>query len=113
MKTRWTNVRVVSPTAEVASELLIEGDRIAGIVPPATSSGDDWQAIAGQGAGNCHPPDKGVGNYAGSVLGGSQQQRKTRLDPVHLRRRQPEQIRALCASTGSELRCHVDPFKGS
>ena len=56
MKTRWTNVRVVSPTAEVASELLIEGDRIAGIVPPATSSGDDWQAIAGQGAGNYPPP---------------------------------------------------------
>lgn len=55
MKTRWTNVRVVSPTAEVASDLLIEGDRIVGIVPSATSTGDDWQAIDGQSAGN-HPP---------------------------------------------------------
>ena len=50
MKTRWTNVRVVTPTAEVASDLLIDGDRIAGIVPKATSTGDDWQAIDGQGA---------------------------------------------------------------
>jgi N-acetylglucosamine-6-phosphate deacetylase len=50
VKTRWTNVTVVSPTAEVASDLLIEGDRIAGIVPSATSIGDDWQAIDGQGA---------------------------------------------------------------
>lgn len=40
MKTRRTNVTVVSRTSEVASDLLIEGDRIAGIVPSATSAGD-------------------------------------------------------------------------
>jgi len=50
VKTHWTNVTVVSPTAEIASDLLIDGVRIAGIVPSATSSGDDWQAIDGQGA---------------------------------------------------------------
>jgi len=50
VKTHWTNVTVVSPTAEIASDLLIDGVRIAGIVPSATSTGDDWQAIDGQGA---------------------------------------------------------------
>jgi hypothetical protein len=28
VKTRWTNATVATPTAEVASDLLIEGDRI-------------------------------------------------------------------------------------
>ncbi len=50
MKTRWTNVTVVSPTAEGASDLLIDGVRIAGIVPSTTSTRDDSQAIDGEGA---------------------------------------------------------------
>ena len=40
----------MSPTEEVASDLLIEGNRIAGIVPATTSTRDDWQAIDGQRA---------------------------------------------------------------
>ena len=50
MKSRWTNVTVVTPTAEVASDLLVDGDRIAGIVPASTAVGEDWQTIDGGGA---------------------------------------------------------------
>ncbi|MDB5506679.1 MAG: N-acetylglucosamine-6-phosphate deacetylase [Devosia sp.] len=47
---RWTNVTVVTPSAQLASDLLIEGDRIAGIVPSDTSTGEDWLVIDGRGA---------------------------------------------------------------
>ncbi len=50
MKIRWTNVTVVTPTAELASDLLVEGERIAGLVPAETSVGEDWQVIDGGGA---------------------------------------------------------------
>jgi N-acetylglucosamine-6-phosphate deacetylase len=50
MKTRWTNVTVVTPTAEVASDLLIEGERIVGLVPAGTAVGEDWRVIDGGGA---------------------------------------------------------------
>ncbi|MBN9310206.1 N-acetylglucosamine-6-phosphate deacetylase, partial [Devosia sp.] len=50
MKSRWTNVTVVTPSAEVAADLLIDGERIAGLVPAETSVGDDWQVIDGGGA---------------------------------------------------------------
>lgn len=47
---RWTNVTIVTPAARVASDLLVEGERIAGIVPAGTSVGEDWRAIDGGGA---------------------------------------------------------------
>lgn len=53
----------MSPTAEVASDLLIEGNRIAGIVPSATSTGDDWQAIDGQ-----TPPDAQAKRKGGAMI---------------------------------------------
>jgi len=49
-KQRWTNVSVITPTAQAASDLLIDGARIAGLVPAATNTGDDWEVIDGQGA---------------------------------------------------------------
>jgi len=50
MKSRWTNVTVVTPQAEVANDLLVDGDRIAGLVPSGTAVGDDWRVIDGAGA---------------------------------------------------------------
>jgi len=50
MKSRWTNVTIVTPAGHLASDLLVEGDRIAGVVPAGTNTGDDWQVIDGQGA---------------------------------------------------------------
>ncbi len=50
MKTRWTNVTVVTPAAEIAADLLIEGERIAGLVVADTNVGEDWRVIDGGGA---------------------------------------------------------------
>jgi len=50
MRSRWTNVTIVTPAGHLASDLLVEGDRIAGVVPAGTNTGDDWQVIDGQGA---------------------------------------------------------------
>jgi N-acetylglucosamine-6-phosphate deacetylase len=50
LKQRWTDVTVITPTAQVSGDLLAEGDRIAGIVPANTNTGDDWQLIDGDGA---------------------------------------------------------------
>jgi len=50
MKTRIANVSIVTPTAQVAADLLIDGERIVGVVPASTSVGDDWQAVDGHGA---------------------------------------------------------------
>lgn len=50
MKQRWSNVSIVTPTAQVASDLLIDGDRIAGLVPANSAIGEDWQPIDGGGA---------------------------------------------------------------
>ncbi|WP_423068994.1 N-acetylglucosamine-6-phosphate deacetylase [Devosia sp. CN2-171] len=50
MKTRWTNVTAVTPSAEVASDLLMVGERIAGLVPAGTAVGEGWQVIDGSGA---------------------------------------------------------------
>lgn len=46
---RWTNASVVTPAGIVAGDLLIDGDRIAGVVPRDTAVGDAWQAVDGQG----------------------------------------------------------------
>ena len=50
MKIRWTNVTVVTATAELANDLLIDGERIVGFVLPPTVLGEDWQVINGGGA---------------------------------------------------------------
>lgn len=50
MKTRWTNVTVVTPEAEVAGDLLVAGERIAGVVPADTAVGEDWRVIDGAGS---------------------------------------------------------------
>jgi N-acetylglucosamine-6-phosphate deacetylase len=50
MKTRWTNVTVVTPASAAASDLLIEDDRIAGVVPASTDTGEGWRVIDGAGA---------------------------------------------------------------
>ena len=50
MRSRWTNVTIVTPAGHLASDLMIERDRIAGVVPAGTNTGDDWRVIDGQGA---------------------------------------------------------------
>ncbi|MDB5539140.1 MAG: N-acetylglucosamine-6-phosphate deacetylase [Devosia sp.] len=50
MKSRWTNVTIVTPTAQLASDLLVEGDRIAGVFPANSEIGDNWERIDGNGA---------------------------------------------------------------
>ncbi|MCX5494741.1 amidohydrolase family protein [Kaistia dalseonensis] len=50
VKQRWSNVTVVTPAEQAAADLLIDGDRFAGVVPAETVVGDDWQAIDGKGA---------------------------------------------------------------
>jgi len=50
MKSRWTNVTIVTPAGHLASDLLVEADRIGGVVPSGTNTGEDWQVIDGQGA---------------------------------------------------------------
>lgn len=50
MKIRWTHVTVVTPTAEIANDLLIEGERIVALVPPHTLLGEDWRVVDGGGA---------------------------------------------------------------
>ena len=54
MKTRWTNVTVVTPRAEEAADLLIDGERIAAIMPTGSGAGADsssgWRVLDGGGA---------------------------------------------------------------
>lgn len=50
MKQRWRNVMVVTPEALVQGDLLVDGERIAGVVPADTGVGEDWQQIDGGGA---------------------------------------------------------------
>lgn len=50
VKQRWSNVTVVTPEGHLASDLLVEAGRIAGLVPRGTVVGDDWEAIDGKGA---------------------------------------------------------------
>lgn len=47
---RWSNVTIVTPTAQLASDLLVDGDRIAGVIPASSAIGGDWQPIDGKGA---------------------------------------------------------------
>lgn len=49
-KQRWSNVTIVTPTAQLASDLLVDGDRIAGVIPASSEIGGDWQPIDGKGA---------------------------------------------------------------
>ncbi|MBO1042352.1 N-acetylglucosamine-6-phosphate deacetylase [Brucella pituitosa] len=53
MKTRWTNVTVVTPRAEEAADLLIVGERIAAIVPVGSGTSvacsSDWRVLDGGG----------------------------------------------------------------
>lgn len=49
-KLRWTNVTVTTPTGSLAADLLIEGERIAGLVPVGVIVGEDWRVIDGDGA---------------------------------------------------------------
>lgn len=46
---RWTNVRIVTPGGVLHHDLLVQGDRIAAILPPGTATGDDWAVIDGGG----------------------------------------------------------------
>lgn len=50
VKQRWSNVTIVTPEGQRASDLLIANDRIAGVVAADTVVGDDWQAVDGKGA---------------------------------------------------------------
>lgn len=50
MKKRWSNVTVVGPEAHIASDLLIDGDRFAGLVARDTRIGDNWEPVDGKGA---------------------------------------------------------------
>jgi N-acetylglucosamine-6-phosphate deacetylase len=47
---RWFNVTVVTPMAHLSTDMLIEGDRIAGLVPTGTIVGEDWEPVDGGGA---------------------------------------------------------------
>ncbi|MDW6021883.1 amidohydrolase family protein [Mesorhizobium sp. BAC0120] len=49
VKQRWSNITVVTPTGQIASDLLIAGDRFAGFVPAGAEIGDNWQRIDGAG----------------------------------------------------------------
>ena len=50
VKQRWTSVAVVTPKAIEQEDLLIEGDRFAGLVSRNEATGADWQAVDGKGA---------------------------------------------------------------
>jgi N-acetylglucosamine-6-phosphate deacetylase len=50
VKQRWSNVTIVTPEGHQASDLLIDGERIAGLVPRGTGVGEDWQIVDGKGA---------------------------------------------------------------
>lgn len=50
VKQRWTNVTIVTPEGQRPNELLVQNDRIAGIVTAETPVGDDWERIDGKGA---------------------------------------------------------------
>ncbi|WEK52044.1 MAG: amidohydrolase family protein [Candidatus Kaistia colombiensis] len=50
VKQRWTNVTIVTAEGQQAGELLVDGERIAGIVAAGTPVGDGWQAVDGKGA---------------------------------------------------------------
>lgn len=50
MKKRWSNVTVVGPEAHSASDLLIDGDRFAGLVARDARIGDNWEPVDGKGA---------------------------------------------------------------
>lgn len=47
VKQKWTNVSLVTPGGVVDHDLLIEGERFAGLVAPGTATGADWQQIDG------------------------------------------------------------------
>ncbi len=49
VKQRWRNATLVTPTGEVARDLLIEGDRITGIVERNAATGEDWNSIDARG----------------------------------------------------------------
>ncbi|MCX5571994.1 N-acetylglucosamine-6-phosphate deacetylase [Kaistia nematophila] len=50
VKQRWSDVTIVTPEGQQASDLLIDGGRIAGLVPRGTVVGEDWQPVDGKGA---------------------------------------------------------------
>ncbi|HTN97350.1 MAG TPA: amidohydrolase family protein [Nordella sp.] len=50
MKKRWSNVTVVGPEAHIASDLLIDGDRFAGLIARDARIGDNWEPVDGKGA---------------------------------------------------------------
>ncbi|MCX5579321.1 N-acetylglucosamine-6-phosphate deacetylase [Kaistia terrae] len=50
VKQRWTDVTVVTAEGLRSSDLLIQRDRIAGIVAADVSVGDDWERVDGGGA---------------------------------------------------------------
>lgn len=50
MRTRWSNVTVVTADAHVAQDLLIDGGRFAGLVARDARIGDNWEPVDGQGA---------------------------------------------------------------
>ena len=49
-KQRWSNVTVVTPAGQLASDLLVKGDRFAGFVPSGAEIGENWQPVDGRGA---------------------------------------------------------------
>lgn len=49
VKIRWRNVNLVTPGGVLARDLLIDGDRIAGIIPRDATTGADRQELDGQG----------------------------------------------------------------
>lgn len=49
VKQRWTNVKVVTPDAVTARDLLIDGERFGVLVDPSESTGDDRQNFDGRG----------------------------------------------------------------
>ena len=50
VKQRWTNVAIVTAEGLLPGDLLVQRDRIAGIVTSETPVGDDWQSVDGGGA---------------------------------------------------------------
>lgn len=50
VKQRWTNVAIVTAEGLRPGDLLVQRDRIAGIVTAETPVGDDWQSVDGAGA---------------------------------------------------------------
>ena len=50
VKQRWTNVTIVTAAGLENANLLVQRDRIAGIVAADTPVGEDWQLVDGRGA---------------------------------------------------------------